>query len=134
MAPRSSEPRIKREIQELLLLFEISQSLYLSMDLRNVVGPVLESIVHNMGMQRGTLTLLDRDTEEIFIEAAHSLSESQKDRGKYGPGEGVTGKVVKTGRPAVVPHISDEPLFLDSTGARKGRRKEDVSFICVPIK
>jgi len=134
MAPRSSEPRIKREIQELLLLFEISQSLYLSMDLRNVVGPVLESIAHNMGMLRGTLTLLDRDTGEIFIEAAHGLSESQKDRGEYRPGEEVTGKVVKTGRPAVVPHISDEPLFLDGTGALKGRRKEDVSFICVPIK
>ena len=41
---------------------------------------------------------------------------------------------MKTGRPAVVPHISDEPLFLDRTGARKGLRKEDVSFICVPIK
>ena len=34
----------------------------------------------------------------------------------------------------MVPHISDEPLFLDRTGARKELRKEDVSFICVPIK
>ena len=134
MAARSREPRIKREIQELLLLFEISQSLDRSMDLRDVVGPVLESIAHNMGMMRGTLTLLNRDTGEIFIEAAHGLSESQMERGRYKPGEGVTGKVVKTGRPAVVPHISDEPLFLDRTGARKGLRKEDVSFICVPIK
>jgi Nif-specific regulatory protein len=134
MAPRSREPRIKREIQELLLLFEISQSLDRSMDLRDVVGPVLESIAHNMGMMRGTLTLLNRDTGEIFIEAAHGLSDSQMERGRYRPGEGVTGKVVKTGRPAVVPHISDEPLFLDRTGARKGLRKEDVSFICVPIK
>ncbi len=83
------------------------------MDLRDVMGPVLESIAHNMGMMRGTLTLLNRDSGEIFIEAAHGLSDSQKDRGRYRPGEGVTGKVVKTGRPAVVPHISDEPLFLD---------------------
>jgi len=104
------------------------------MDLRDVVGPVLESIAHNMGMMRGTLTLLNRDTGEIFIEAAHGLSGSQMERGRYRAGEGVTGKVVKTGRPAVVPHISDEPLFLDRTGARKGLRKEDVSFICVPIK
>ncbi len=42
--------------------------------------------------------------------------------------------MVKTGRPAVVPHISDEPLFLDRTGARKGLKKKDISFICVPIK
>jgi len=42
--------------------------------------------------------------------------------------------VVQTGQPAVVPRISEEPLFLDRTGARKGPRKKDVSFICVPIK
>ena len=99
MAPRSREPRIKREIRELLLLFEISQSLDRSMDLRDVVGPVLESIAHNMGMMRGTLTLLNRDTGEIFIEAAHGLSESQMERGRYRPGEGVTGKVSEN-RPA----------------------------------
>ena len=88
MAPRSREPRIKREIQKLLLLFEISQSLDRSMDLRDVVGPVLESIAHNMGMMRGTLTLLNRDSGEIFIEAAHGLSDSQKDRGRLQTGRG----------------------------------------------
>jgi len=41
--------------------------------------------------------------------------------------------VVRTGKPAVVPRISREPLFLDRTGARTGPQKEDVSFICVPI-
>jgi len=134
METRIGEQRIRSEVPELLLLFEISRILDRSLDLRDVVGPVLESIARHMGMMRGTLTLLNRDTGEIFIEAAHGLSESQKERGRYKPGEGVTGKVVKTGRPAVVPHISEEPLFLDRTGARKGLQKKDISFICVPIK
>jgi Nif-specific regulatory protein len=125
---------VKREVQELLLLFEISQTLDRDMDLRDVVGPVLEAIAKNMGMLRGILTLLNRESGDILIEAAHGLSESQMERGRYRPGEGVIGKVVKTGRPAVVPHISDEPLFLDRTGARKGLEKKDISFICVPIK
>jgi Nif-specific regulatory protein len=125
---------VKREIQELLLLFEISQTLDRDMDLRDVVGPVLEAIAKNMGMLRGILTLLNRESGDILIEAAHGLSESQMERGRYRPGEGVIGKVVRTGRPAVVPHISDEPLFLDRTGARKGLEKKDISFICVPIK
>ena len=46
----------------------------------------------------------------------------------------MTGKVIATGQPAIVPHISEEPLFLDRTGARKGPRKKDISFLCVPIK
>jgi Nif-specific regulatory protein len=134
MTNRTEKHKVKREIQELSILFDISQILDQSLDLRDVVGPVLESVARHMGMMRGTLTLLNRESGEIFIEAAHGLSESQMERGRYRPGEGVTGKVIATGHPAVVPHISDEPLFLDRTGARRGLRKEDISFLCVPIK
>jgi Nif-specific regulatory protein len=91
-------------------------------------------MANHMGMVRGTIALLNRDTGEISIEAAYGLSASQQVRGRYRLGEGVTGKVVATGRPAVVPRISEEPLFLNRTGARKGLQKSDVSFICVPIK
>lgn len=134
MLHNNGDHTVKREVRELLLLFEISQILDRSMDLREVGGPVLEAIAKHMGMVRGTLTLLNRASGEIIIEAAHGLSESQKIRGRYKPGEGVTGMVVETGKPAVVPHISDEPHFLDRTRSREGILKEDISFICVPIK
>ena len=126
--------RERRQVQELSFLFEISQTLDKSMDLREVVGPVLKAMANRMGMLRGTLTLLNRQTGEILIEAAYGLSDGQQQRGRYRPGEGVTGKVVRTGEPAVVPRISKEPLFLNRTGARKGLSKADISFICVPIK
>lgn len=134
MANRAAEPKVKPELNELLLLFEISQILDRSMDLRDVLGPVLKAMAEHMGMMRGTISLLNRETEEITIEAAYGLSLSQQDRGKYKLGEGVTGKVVQTGQPAAVPRISDEPLFLDKTGARKGLPKSNISFLCVPIK
>src|SRR5512134_2830004 len=119
---------------EFSLLFEVSQTLDSSLDLREVLGPVLKIIARHMGMLRGSLTLLNRDTGEISIEAAYGLSPTQKERGRYRVGEGITGKVVQTGEPAVVPRISAEPLFLDRTGARKAQKKGDISFICVPIK
>ncbi len=62
---------IKREVKELSLLFEISQKLGQRLDLRNVAGPVLEALAEHMGMSRGTLTLLNRETGDLFIEAAH---------------------------------------------------------------
>ncbi|MDZ4857630.1 MAG: nif-specific transcriptional activator NifA [Candidatus Hydrogenedentes bacterium] len=129
----SAEPKIRREVGELALLFDISQRLDESIDLRDVVGSLLQSIADNTGMVRGTLTLVNRETEEIYIETAHGLSQSQQERGRYRPGEGVTGKVIQTGRAAVIPRISEEPTFLDRTGARK-QQKENISFICVPIK
>ena len=127
------DSNVKGEVSELSLLFEISQILDQSIDLREVVGPVLDAMARHMGMMHGTLTLLNRETGEITIEGAHGLSASQLQRGHYRKGEGVTGKVVESGRPAVVPRISEEPLFLNRTGARRKWRKKDVSFICVPI-
>jgi Nif-specific regulatory protein len=100
----------------------------------DVAAQILDLTATHMGMVRGTITVLNRQTGEIYIEAAHGLSNTQKERGRYRPGEGVTGKVVETGSPAVVPKISDEPQFLDRTGGRKGYKRKDISFICVPIK
>jgi Nif-specific regulatory protein len=131
MCPKSV---VKRKVEELALLFEISQTLEKSLHLEDVMGSVLRLLDKHVGKLRGTITLLNRETGEISIEAAQGLTPHQVEKGKYRIGEGVTGHVVETGRPAVVPHISREPLFLDKTGARKDLRKEDISFICVPIK
>lgn len=120
--------------KELDLLSEISQILDSSMDLRNEMGLILQTIAKYTGMVRGTLTLLDRKTGEIFIDEAHGLSAKQRERGRYRPGEGVTGKVVQSGRSMVIPRISDEPSFLDRTGARKEVKRDEIAFICVPIR
>jgi Nif-specific regulatory protein len=134
MPHRAMGYQVRHEVDELVLLFDVSQRLSQSMDLREVVGPLLKTLADRMGMRHGTLTLLNRETGEISIEAAHGLSESQMERGRYRLGEGVTGKVVQTGQAAVVPRISEEPLFLDRTGARRRLSRKEVSFICVPIK
>ncbi|OPL11686.1 MAG: nif-specific transcriptional activator NifA [delta proteobacterium MLS_D] len=133
-AGNGNDPKVNRELKELSVLYEVSKVLGRSMDLREVVGPLLNALAEQMGMTRGMLALLNRRSGQIYVEAAHGLSEVQKKRGRYQVGEGVIGTVVKTGHSVAVPHISDEPLFLDRTGARKDLKKADISFICVPIK
>ncbi|MFH1708726.1 MAG: nif-specific transcriptional activator NifA [Planctomycetota bacterium] len=130
----TDKPQFKGEVRELALFFEISQTLDGSLDIRDVLHPVLNLIARHTGMERGTLTLLNRATDEIAIEESISLTETQKKAGRYKLGEGVTGRVVQSGQPMVVPSISREPQFLNRTGARKGKRPQDISFICVPIK
>ena len=121
------------KIGELSLLLEISQILDRSVDLRDVMGPVLRTLSKHRGMERATITLLDRETGDIFIDEAFGLTPSQRRRGRYKFGEGVIGKVVKTGKPIAVPRISREPLFLDRTGSRRDLQKEEISFLCVPV-
>ncbi len=123
-----------RGTKELSLLWEVSRVLEESKNVKKIGIPILRALDKYMGMSRGFITLLNRQTGEITIEAAHGLSKTQKERGKYKIGEGVVGKVVETGRPMIVPKISDEPLFLDRTGVRKNLPKKDISFICVPIR
>ncbi len=126
--------QIKREVVELSLLHEISELLDRSFDLRDELGPILRAISKHTGMLRGTISLLNRELNEITICAAHGLSPKQLQRGRYQLGEGVIGKVVQTGRSVIIPSISEEPVFLNRTHARKNIDRERISYICVPIK
>ncbi|MBN1829773.1 MAG: GAF domain-containing protein [Deltaproteobacteria bacterium] len=123
-----------RSFQEVSLLWELSRILNRSANLADVAGPVLEALASRMGMRRGTLTIFNRKTGEISIRAAHGLSEEERHKGRYRIGEGVTGRVVETGEAVIVPRISHEPRFLNRTGARRELPKDELSFICVPIK
>ncbi len=125
--PTVSEPR---EVRDLRLLNEVSGILDRSLDMRSVVSPVLEALAEHLGLQHGTLTLLNRDTNDISIDVAHGVDSRQGEKSRYRLGEGVTGQVVLSGEPAVIPKISESPVFLNRT--RRGRG--ELSFICVPIK
>ena len=122
-----------KEINELSLLFDISRKLNETMDIKSLIRPVLEMMAEKLEMMRGTVTILNRKTGELFIEEAYGLSDDEREKGKYKIGEGVTGKVFDTGKPVVIPRISDEPMFLDKTGSRKKLNKSDITFICVPV-
>jgi Nif-specific regulatory protein len=122
-----------KKIQELTALYEIAKELHATIDLKKSLYAVLEILSRSLGMTRGTVAILNPLRDEIRIEVAHGLSESAMQRGKYKPGEGITGRVIQQGKAMVVPKIGEEPLFLNRTGTRR-KTSEEFSFICVPIK
>jgi Nif-specific regulatory protein len=121
----------RREVRELKLLYTLSRLLEQSLRLEEVVQPVLEALAEHMSLNHGTLTLLNRQTGDISIQVAHGVSPEQARRARYRLGEGVTGQVVLSGEPAILPKISESPIFLDRTGRGRGA---EVSFLCVPIR
>jgi len=126
--------KLNYKIVELSTLYEIAKRLGSSVDPRVTLTSILEILAESMGMSRGTLTLLDPETKQLYIELAHGLTPEEKSRGVYRIGEGITGKVVETGEPIIVPDIGKEPLFLNRTRSRGDIRRENISFICVPVK
>ena len=122
------------KILELTTLYEIAKSLGTSLDLQVTFSSILEILSEKMGMRRATLTLIDPATKHLYIELGHGLTEEEKGRGIYKIGEGITGRVVETGEPIIVPDVGKEPLFLNRTRSRGDISRENISFICVPVK
>jgi Nif-specific regulatory protein len=123
-----------KSLEEISLLYEISEALNQHMDMKKSLFKVLGVLSESMNLVRGIIFLTNRENGEIRIEIAHGISEETTRKIKYLPGEGIIGKVVESGKPAVVPRISKEPLFLDKTHSRNLTLGQDYSFICVPIK
>ena len=119
---------------EIECLYEITKAMHGTLDLRKTLYKVLDLLEEYLGMNRGSISLLNQETGEIHIEVAHSISTSAKTKGRYKLGEGVTGRVIETGRPMAIPRLNDEPLFLDRTGSRSKIDKSKIAFFCVPIK
>ena len=121
--------------EEMAALYEVATAVGGTLDLRQALAGVLDILARNLNYFRPTVTLISSDREEVHVEVAHGLSSEAVRRGRYKRGEGVTGQVLEAGEPIVVPHIRDDPRFLDRTRTRrKGGEAEDLSFICVPIK
>jgi len=121
----------KIKSRRLTALLEVSQALGSTLDTRAAVEKVLEILDRELGMKRGAITVLE-GAADLKIQYAYGLSEGERQRGRYKVDEGVTGKVVASGRPIIVPQVSKEPLFLYRTRKRSPDTEE--SFICVPIK
>ena len=123
----------KSEAKELKALTEVSQGITSSLDLETVTQSILNILHEHLGMERGTISLLDSQSKELSIEVATGLDLEEIKRGRYKIGEGITGKVVAAGEAIVVPNVGKEPLFLNKTKSRD-LTKSNIAFLCVPIK
>ncbi|ADW19428.1 DNA-binding protein Fis [Desulfobulbus propionicus DSM 2032] len=122
-----------QEFIDLTCLYEITRHLASATSLQDCLEKIVTSLAERKGMDNGTVTIINPATGELEIEVAHGITAEAKRRGRYKLGEGITGKVVATGEPIIVPQIGDEPLFLNRTRTRGDERKKKSSFLCVPI-
>jgi Nif-specific regulatory protein len=68
----------------------------------------------------------------FFVVAADGLDRPAQSV-QYRMGEGITGRVVETGKPIVVPRVSREPAMLNRAARRPEGDDQELSFVCVPI-
>lgn len=129
---RVSSGQSVQRITQLETLYKISKIFPAGTGHKHGLAEVLNVLDSKLGLNRGTITVLTPSSNEVMIEATHNLSEEYSSKIRYRIGEGVTGKVMETGKAMIVPRISQEPLFLNRF-ERWNVTKEELSFICVPI-
>ncbi len=119
---------------EVELLSDVARVLAESLDLEETLKSILTLLDTHLKLRRGTITLLNPETEMLDIKIAHGLSTKSKTLGSYKIGEGITGRVVETGEEIVVPDIAKDPRFLHRTRSRTRGSGRRTAFFCVPIR
>jgi Nif-specific regulatory protein len=120
-----------REAQRLSMMLDISQALSGTLDLKASLHRVVEILAREYNAVRGLISLVD-EQGEVCVEAADGIGDSSRPV-RYRLGEGITGRVVESGKPIVVPKVSREPAMLHRAARRPELAHQELSFICVPI-
>jgi len=130
-AAKTPDPSIAtRDARRLSTLLEISQALSGTLNLKSSMQRVLQILIRHHGVVRGMVTLLREG--ELHVEAIEGFDDRARAI-SFKVGEGITGQVVQSGKPIVVPRISKEPDFLNRMPRRADLARNELSFICVPI-
>jgi Nif-specific regulatory protein len=141
--------------QELLLMSEVMRLVGKSLAPEIVMREMLHLMSELLGLNRGRIVLADfvgdialqglADRKPVAraagaaapdsaIRYAYGLTKAEMARGRYGPGEGITGRVLATAQPIIVQDIDAEPQFLARSVARAQLPPDTVAFIALPIE
>ena len=101
-----------------------------TLNLKAAMQRVLQTLIRHHSVVRGMVTLLREG--ELQVEAVEGFEDRARSI-RIKLGEGITGKVVESGKPIVVPRVSKEPTFLNLAPRRLDHQKQELTFICVPI-
>jgi len=116
------------------LLYQMSRVIAESSDLSHTLVILQQIMEKEMNIVCGMISLYHQKSGRILIHESFGLTEEEASRGVYALGEGITGKVVETGKAIMLPSITNEPAFLDRTRGLRFGLDQEFSFVCVPIK
>ena len=126
--------------QELLLMREVMKWVGRSLSSSEVLREMLHLMSELLGLNRGRVVLRDSLAPGDFqsqttasIRHAYGLTGMEMRRGVYAEGEGITGRVLQSGLPAIVQDIAHEPLFLFRSVSAAQFPSETVAFLALPI-
>jgi GAF domain-containing protein/anti-sigma regulatory factor (Ser/Thr protein kinase) len=121
---------MRRQIQELTTLAEVSQAVTSPLYLDEMLGVVVEMATRVMQAKVCSLMLLDENGEELLPVSSQTQSLAYANRPAIRVGQGIAGQVAQTGQPATVADVRSDPRYLfREIAAGEGL----VSLLSVPL-
>jgi Nif-specific regulatory protein len=119
--------------QEMLLVQQVMSHVGKDLTLEKPFREMLHLMSELLGLNRGRIVLPDPERGDYAIKYSYGLTMEERDRGRYAPGEGITGRVLANKQLIIVQDIDREPDFLARAVTRAQLPQETVSFIAMPI-
>jgi Nif-specific regulatory protein len=121
---------------EFSLLFDISYTLESSIELRDVIRPVLLKMSEVLGMKRGTITIVNREQGTANISEAVGIPAGQSQEDYLLACRDLIQQVMESGLAVVVPDISREAILKTRWQQEQeiAPKSPPAAYICVPIK
>jgi HD-GYP domain-containing protein (c-di-GMP phosphodiesterase class II) len=120
----------KQKTEELTALHKVVNAVNSSFqESRQMLQVILDQAIELSGARKGSLMLIDQETEEMKIEVAYGLPADVIEKTRIKQGEGIAGKVAQEGVPRLLLRGIRES---DSLSEKNG--SEAKSAICVPVR
>jgi Nif-specific regulatory protein len=122
----------RHHVRQLSALYEISKLIATRRDQQEMFRDILDVLERRLGLSHGILMLTTPDGEALVIEALRG-PESMRSETTYRLGEGITGRVLKHGKPVMVPDVAMEPHFKGRIHGSSPGKLAGMGFVCIPI-
>jgi Nif-specific regulatory protein len=118
----------------MFLMQEVMNLIGKDLPLEKVLREILHLMSEMLGLNRGRIVLKDHAKGDFHIAHSYGLTREEAMRGRYLPGEGITGQVIATGQLILVRDVNTDPIFLGRAVLRSSLPPGAVSFIATPVK
>lgn len=124
MSEELQKPKLTPE--RLSLLYQVSNVIHSTLDSQEALQLIVGEAVRVMRASSGSLVLINPSTNILEIHASHNLSSAAR-RLKLRVGEGITGWVARTGKPARVGDVTQDKRYVSV-------RRDVRSELAVPLE
>jgi putative nucleotidyltransferase with HDIG domain len=127
---KANNIKLEESVKRLSSLNNTSKALHSFLELDDLLKSFVEIVANELEADRVSLMLLDKETNELLIEAAVGLDEQLVRSVRINVGDGIAGTVVKKGQSILVKDIESDPRIEKSNNDEKYNTG---SFISAPI-